>query len=84
MDFELPGEEFRFYSKWMENCWRVIMAVLIIHIVLKTPLGLSGKYTCGGENGRGETGEDRGSWAFVAWTPVVVPEVESRVRFCCL
>lgn len=41
MDFELPGEEFRFYSKWMENCWRVIMAVLIIHIILKTPSGLS-------------------------------------------
>lgn len=38
----------------------------------------------GGANGRGETGEDQGSWAFAAWTPVVVPELESRVRFCCL
>lgn len=91
VDFELPGEEFRFYSKWMENCWRVIMAVLIIHTVLKTPSGLSlenglvgVRMGMGVENGRGEMGKDRGSWAFAVWTPVVVPEMESRVRFCCL
>ena len=67
------------------------MAVLIIHIILKTPSGLSlwkidllVEGGGAGENGRGETGEGRGSWAFAAWTPVVVPELESRVRFCCL
>ena len=91
VDFELPGEEFRFYSKWMENCWRVIMAVLIIHTVLKTPSGLSlenglvgVRMGMGVENGRGEMGKDRGSWAFAVWTPVVVPWMESMVRFCCL
>lgn len=52
------------------------------------PLSLENRPVGGGggagENGRGETGEGRGSWAFAAWTPVVVPELESRVRFCCL
>lgn len=69
----------------------IIHTVLNIHTVLKTPSGLSlenrlvgVRMGMGVENGRGETGKDRGSWAFAAWTPVVVPEMESRVRFCCL
>ena len=58
------------------------MSVLIIHTVLKTPSGLSlenglvgVRMGMGVENGRGEMGKDRGSWAFAVWTPVVVPEM---------
>ena len=62
-----------------------VTRVLIIHIVLKTPSGLSlESRPVGGENGSWETSEDRGSHAFVAWSPVVALEMESRVRFCCL
>lgn len=76
MDLELPGKEFRFYSKCVESH--------LNHWHKKHHLASLWEVDLWDQSGSLETSQDGCSHTFVAWTPVGALELESRVRFCCL